>query len=418
MRILLASEYFYPKTKGGTEMYVFQLAKELLEHGHDCAVLSLSNTETYGEFNGVNIFYIPFITDASQESESPSNYNALLVCVSNFKPDVFHLHTLTPSLGINHLEKLKSLSIHTVFTTHITSFSCLRGDLMLFGKEICDGKLDRNRCMNCFLHKQGFTNPVVSNFLTALSSYSLLKSLYTPLKVYDNKFNAMEKFKKYLDHIMVVCQWQKSILMNNGFADSKTSICRQAVNKKDILDNKVNALTDSVKIGFIGRIVRIKGLDFLMNTLKEINSTNVTLHIAGIKSNDEVEYYNEMKAIAKEEKYFWNENLDSSGVLNFLDNIDLLVVPSFWIETGPYVIFEALARKVPVLTFNLGGATELINNNKNGWLVDSAEELKNKLSQIIMNPQLLKEASDQIQDVRNTNDMYNEMLSVYQSLKK
>lgn len=417
MRILLASEYFYPITKGGTEMYVFQLATELLEHGHDCAVLSLSNTETTGEYNGIKIFYIPFITDTSQESDSPSNYNALLDCISNFKPDVFHLHTLTPSLGINHLEKLKSNSIFIVFTTHLTSFSCLRGDLLLYGKEICDGKLERNRCMNCFLHKQGFTLPLVSNFLTSLSNYPLLKSIYTPLKVYDNKFNAMEKFKKYLDHILVVCQMQKTILIKNGFDDAKTSVCRQAVNRNDIVDKKINTFSNSVKIGFVGRIVKIKGLDFLMNTLKETNSRNFSLHIAGIKSNNELEYYDKMKAIAKEENYFWNENLDSNAVLNFLDNIDLLVVPSFWIETGPYVIFEALARKVPVLTFNLGGAAELINNNKNGWLVDSAEEMKAKLVQIISNPQLLAEASDQIQDVRDTNDLYNEMMSIYQSLK-
>lgn len=398
-------------------MYVFQLAKELLEHGHECAVLSLSNTETTGEYNGVSIFYIPFITNASQESEFPSNYNALLECISKFKPDVFHLHTLTPSLGINHLEKLSNISILTVFTTHITSFSCLRGDLMLFGKDVCDGKLDRNRCMKCYLQKQGFTQPLVSNFLTALSNYSFLKAIYSPLKVYDNKFNSMEKFKKYINHLMVVCQWQKNILLNNGFEDAKTSICRQAVNRKDILDKKAKTSTDTIRIGFIGRIVKIKGLDFLMNILKEINSSNTTLHIAGIKSDDEVQYYNDMKAIAKNENYFWNENLDSSGVLHFLDNIDLLVVPSFWFETGPYVIFEALARKVPVLTFNIGGATELINNNISSWLVDSAEEMKSKLTQIISNPQLLKEASDQIQDVRNTNDMYNEMISIYQSLK-
>lgn len=399
-------------------MYVFQLAIELLENGHDCAVLSLSNSETSGEYKGIKILYIPYITKTFQETESPNNYDALIDCISDFKPDVFHLHTLTPSLGINHLEKLKNSSIHTVFTTHITSFSCLRGDLMLYGKEICDGKLERKRCMSCFLHKQGITQPLVSNLVISLTNFPILRSLYPPLNNYDNKFNAMEKFRKYVDHIMVVCKWQKNILLNNGFDDTKISICRQAVNRKDILEKKAYSLSGTIKIGFIGRIVKIKGLDFLMNILKEINSSSTTLHIAGIKSDDAIEYYKEMKSIAKEENYLWLENLDSSGVMEFLDNIDLLVVPSFWIETGPYVIFEALARKVPVLTFNLGGATELISNNKNGWLVDSAEEMKNKLEQIISNPQLLKDASDQIQNVRNTSFMYKEMFSVYQSLKK
>ena len=73
MKIILATEYFYPVTKGGTEMYVYQLAKELIEHGHECIVLSLSNEKLVDEYDGIQIKYIPFEINAYNDSKNPQN---------------------------------------------------------------------------------------------------------------------------------------------------------------------------------------------------------------------------------------------------------------------------------------------------------------------------------------------------------
>lgn len=416
MRVLLASEYFYPATKGGTEMYVYQLAKELIENGHECAVLSLSSIETNSEYEGIKIFYAPFIDDLAQELENPSNFNHIKNCVNSYQPDIFHLHTLTPSLGINHLVKLGVSGVKTVFTTHITSFSCLRGDLMLYGKEVCDGLLDRGRCMDCFLQYRGYENSTYRAVLTELSNYSIAKVISPSLNIYDNKLVAIEKFKNIVNHVVVVSNWQEEVLSINEFDKNKVSVCRQAVNNKDILPVKEFSENKKLKVGFVGRIVKIKGLHFLLDVFKSINSSNAELYIAGIKSADEVEYYNEMKKLANSLSVIWNEDLDSSNVLQFLDGIDVLVVPSLWLETGPYVIFEALARKVPVLTFNKGGAMELIDNNVNGWLVNTTADMKNKLMDLISNKDQVIDASRNIAQVRNTSNLFDEMLAVYKKV--
>lgn len=416
MRILLATEYFYPISRGGTEMYVYQLAKELLLNGHECMVLSLSNDLSHAEYEGIQISYIPFIEDISQEVENPSNYESLSRIVKDFQPDIFHLHTYTPSIGINHLKKLSKESVVTVFTAHITSFSCIRGDLMLNGNSVCDGVLNKERCLNCYMLKQGVKNSNFRRLIIQLSNSRLIKLLYSPINVYYNKLSSIEKFQRYVDHIVVVSKWQEDVLLKNNFNKNNLSICRQAVNRNIIINQKPISSSNVLKIGFVGRAVKIKGLHYLLDVLKKINPNNVEFHIAAIKSNEELNYYDEVRRLALTENVIWNEDLDFNQIIKFLDEIDLLIVPSSWLETGPYVIFEAFARKVPVLAFNKGGATELIENNINGWLVDTDEQFEIKLTELINNKEMVKGASVKINEARNTEDLYSEMIKVYKHL--
>jgi glycosyltransferase involved in cell wall biosynthesis len=39
LKILLVSEYFFPKSTGGTELYVYNLAMALIELGNNVVVL-------------------------------------------------------------------------------------------------------------------------------------------------------------------------------------------------------------------------------------------------------------------------------------------------------------------------------------------------------------------------------------------
>ncbi|HCD4422509.1 TPA: glycosyltransferase, partial [Klebsiella pneumoniae] len=58
----------------------------------------------------------------------------------------------------------------------------------------------------------------------------------------------------------------------------------------------------------------------------------------------------------------------------FLDDMDMLIVPSKWNEPFGRVIVESLGRGVPVAGKKVGGIPELLNDNKD-FLFDIAEEL-------------------------------------------
>ena len=50
-----------------------------------------------------------------------------------------------------------------------------------------------------------------------------------------------------------------------------------------------------------------------------------------------------------------------------MSTIDVLVVPSIWYEVSPLVIQEAFMAGVPVITTNIGGMAELVDDGVNGY---------------------------------------------------
>ncbi|WP_446925847.1 glycosyltransferase, partial [Klebsiella pneumoniae] len=94
-----------------------------------------------------------------------------------------------------------------------------------------------------------------------------------------------------------------------------------------------------------------------------------------IAGDGDEEYIHTLKTIAYENKinavFLGNMNANE-----FLDTIDLLVVPSLWQEPFGRVVIESLGRKVPVAAKSSGGIPELLENNKN-FLFNSSEQLTN-----------------------------------------
>ena len=135
MKIVLATEYFYPNSKGGTEMYVYQLATELIKNGHECVIISLSNDVKEAVYEGIPIFYIPFIK-GHLESENPENLHTLISLLDNINPQIIHLHSLSPSLGVNHLVHLHLIGYTTFFTKVSNSYFVKVNEVLDFFKFI------------------------------------------------------------------------------------------------------------------------------------------------------------------------------------------------------------------------------------------------------------------------------------------
>jgi hypothetical protein len=74
-----------------------------------------------------------------------------------------------------------------------------------------------------------------------------------------------------------------------------------------------------------------------------------------------------------------------------LADLDVLVVPSKWIENAPFIIREAFAAGVPVVASNLGGMAEMVRHGVDGLLfpAGNAEALAVALKRMIDEPDLL-----------------------------
>lgn len=417
MRIVLATEYFYPQSKGGTEMYVHQLAKELIHNGHDCLIVSLSNDKLTDSYDDIEIKYIPYLNGEYNESANPSNLHFLISILDTFNPDVFHLHTLSPSLGATHLLHLKRIGYNTIITTHLPNFTCSRGDLLRNGKEVCDGVVEYNKCMKCVLQKKGVKNSSVRNILVNVSKFKSIRNLFPGLSDIFHKQEQISIFKG-MNKIITVSNWQKEVLLKNDFEESKISIVRQSVFSDFITHTKINPIGAKIKFGYIGRIVPEKGFHLISEAIKELPTNTFELYVAALKSENHIDYYNKQKLITEKSAVHWHENINAEEIKSFLDGIDVLLVPSTWLETGPYVIFESLARKVPVIAFNKGGSVELIENGRNSILVNTESEFKLAIEKCIKQPNGLNALIANINLDRTTERMYSEMEKIYTEIIK
>jgi len=137
---------------------------------------------------------------------------------------------------------------------------------------------------------------------------------------------------------------------------------------------------DIVEFLFVGRIVPIKNLSFLIKAFLEALKENnkIILNIVGDGEKQEVE---KLKKLAN-----GNKNIRFLGaktkneLVKIYQNSDVFCLTSKY-DNYPNVIFEAMACGLPVIATNVGGISMQVVNNETGILVeiDNTEQLKNAI---------------------------------------
>lgn len=162
---------------------------------------------------------------------------------------------------------------------------------------------------------------------------------------------------------------------------------RQRVDRRKVRAS-IGVKTHETVIGFLGRLVRIKGCEYLIEAvkiLKEIEQPIVLL-IAG-------------DGVLRRKLMAMTHNLGQNRSAIFLGNVtdvprllaafDIAVIPSLW-EGFPLVALQFMAAKIPVIASKVGGLSELIEDRKNGLFVErgSASALAKAIDELIANENL------------------------------
>lgn len=134
-----------------------------------------------------------------------------------------------------------------------------------------------------------------------------------------------------------------------------------------LFNNKPSRLTESVNLIFVGRLIEKKGLQFLLPAIKKISKKHaITLDIVGDGPllND-LKYFCEQLGITNEVNFLGSKS--PQWLAKNTSNYSALIAP-FCVskngdrDTGPVVLKEAMASGIPVLTTELMGAKEIVND--------------------------------------------------------
>lgn len=417
MKIIFCLNHYLPQHIAGTEVYVAALAKECAAKGWECKVLipHYGSTETVTYFfEGVPVirYAEPSLPDRAlmTGSKAPEGLQHFTAILKAEAPQIVHFHELAGSNGISlyHVKAAKVAGFKTAMTFHIAKYSCATGTLMYMNETPCDGVIRYMRCSKCRLNNMGITGWKAA-LLTA--GFGITNALNYDITKWNNSLGTalgmpflIRRLKKDLhslqentDAQVVLTRWYRDVLLKNELNEDRLHFIPQALPNKPLSIPESEQESSRLRIIFVGRINHFKGVLTMINAVKVLDASRVSLHIYG--KTDEPGYGAQCEAAAA-----GNDNIKFKGtvlpenIISTISAYDLLCLPSEVCEMAPLVIQEAFAAGVPVLASDVYGNAEAVTAGKDGWLFTfkNQQHLQQQIQSLVSNPEKIKKAAQQI----------------------
>lgn len=295
-----------PSREGGVEIVVEELCTRMVAQGHNVTCYNRGGHHVSGseydskrlkEYKGIKLKTVPTIEKKGLAAVSSSFFAAL--CCAFGKYDIVHIHAEGPAF-----------------------FAWLP---KMFGKKVI-----------VTIHGLDWQR-------------EKWKSGFGSKFIHQGEKNAV----KYADEIIVLSKGvqdyfektygRKTVFIPNG-------VSNHIEREPQIIKNKFGLGKDEY-ILFLGRLVPEKGIKYLIEAFKQVD-TEKKLVIAG-GSSDSSEFENEMKELAKEDKRILFEDTirfmgTADDINNYLQAMDLMLLPSLY-EGFPVTVVEWQANGLPCI---------------------------------------------------------------------
>lgn len=375
MRIAHLPSSYLPDTVGGTEVYVRHLCTALSHRGHESAVVWHTATRAgadAGRWPEELVCLPPFPPGRREDlyrsatSGEPPGFRRFLM---DWKPDLIHFHAFTLGAGLAHARVARQVGMPYVATYHTPAMSCQRGTLMRWGKEACDGNLEPHRCAACVLHGRGWPKLVArmaggsplswgslpdGPWVVGLALPSLLAEAQT----------AWHEFFSGSAHLLACAEFCAQVLLANGVPADRVTVLRQAlpgIDRARQLKLPLRRGSQPIRLGFFGRFTPVKGPDLLVEAIRRLRAEglDIVAELAGPILESERSWAQRILNYSHGgEKYVGVKH--GEDLADWLSTLDLVVLPSRWLETGPLTLLEAWDRGVPVIGTDLGGIRDFL----------------------------------------------------------
>lgn len=227
---------------------------------------------------------------------------------------------------------------------------------------------------------------------------------------------------KYADEIIVLSEGvqkyfkdthgRKTVFIPNG-------VNRPVIRESQLIKEKFDLDKDSY-ILFLGRLVPEKGISYLIEAFKQIN-TNKKLLIAG-GSSDTDEFLQNLKKLAKnDERIIFTGFVQGQLLEELYSNAYVYVLPSD-LEGMPLSLLEAMSYGNCCVVSDIAECTEVVENKAVVFQKSNVEQLKEKLQDLCDHPGQVKlykdSASDFICKKYNWDDVVDKTVTLYQNLSR
>lgn len=360
LNIALFTDNFLPGV-GGTEVAVYNLAKSLVELGHNVLVIAPHyNKKKENDNFPFKVFRKNSLRIDSNNYFAMPNFNKKLKqALLEFRPDIIHCHTQASFLTLA-LKSAKYFNIPCVSTIH-TKFSC---------------------CYKNAVHANFIVKPMLKMIGKKLKKASVVTSV---------SFGMGEEFKLYGYN-------GEFRTIKNGATFKKSDDENLMTYAKNIYNFNEN---DNILL-FVGHISQIKNLEFIFKSLDALYELNNNFKMVFVGSGDGDNYF---RKLASEKKYkdnilFTGQITDKKVLQSIYANSKLFIFPSTF-DTDGLTVVEAAIYQTPSIVIEKTGASERITNNQNGFTIpNEPQKMAEKIDYLLKNPKIISEvgknASEQL----------------------
>ena len=380
MRILQVSPY-YPPHIGGIEYHVEALSRKLVEAGHEVTVYTsdVPKTRKHEVVDGVEVyrFSCPFAP-----LNNPIMPGLFLKLIRSTKFDIVHTH------GHFHMSS-NLVAFSNVFTRRpfvLTSHGAILG-------------------------YKGWKRAVEALFDRTIGEWTL-RSANKVIALTPTLANMLEDLGADRSNIVVVPFWM----------DLNQVKPRADVEKF----RSTYKLGDRKIVLFVGRLLPIKGLEYLIEAAKHAE-TRPAIVIIG----DEAPGYSgtkrsleeKVRALGLESDVFFLGKFSREDLGVAYTAADLFVLPSLG-EGMPLVLLEAMAYGKCVIATDIPGNNDLIKDGWNGVLVEprNSLELAQKIDYLLTNREIAEKLGAQarrdIEQNYNPDVVLSKVLDLYRQVGK
>lgn len=381
MKVLCVSEYYPPKTFGGGEIGAKVLAENLAEYNEVVVLTShFPGLKEIEKKNKVKITRkLKTAPPGSLINEvkrvkllKKSMERALPKILKEEKPDVIHC------LNTSSIEAVSNIKTEIPKIATINSYRnvCPKANLFYNEKEECTGA-EFKKCVHCLLISEYFGKVKVNPFLKPL----LIPLVY---KQYERRNQSLEG----IDRFIAISSFVKEALLNANVPGRKIIEIPNPIEINKISKREIKFPENKINITSLSALEKIKGIDTLIATISKVKNDEIMLNIVGTGSQEE-----NLKNLA--------ERLDIADKVNFLGQIqykeipsiyersDIIAIFSKWPEPLPRVGIESLYFGRPIIATDVGGNKDLVENGKNGFLVNvRRNDPREKLEKLIRDDEL------------------------------
>ena len=370
MKILMVNKFLYPR--GGAETYMLRIGEQLRRMGHQVEYFGMFDEQnTVANSAGQYTFHMDFRGKSPARLLYPFQIIYSLEAkrkiervLDAFRPDVVHMNNINFQLTPSIIDPVKDRGIPLVQTVHDYQMIC--PNHLLYNLR------EANTCQRCIRGSKW--NCAKYGCIHGSRIKSVIGSLEAVFYRWRGTYKKVDRYicpSRFLE-----AKLQESSDLYRG----KTEVLQNFIELPAQVPEQVAPSGDPYVV-FAGRLDREKGVYLLAEAAKL--ASEVRFVVAGRG--------------AAEEALRGLPNVELAGFLTggelqkLMARAQAAVVPSIWFENCPLSILEAQTLGTPVITMNMGGMAELVEDGVTGTLVPepTPEALAGAIRRTLSDPEHL-----------------------------